>query len=779
MKSILLYLSFFMSLAYSQISNSLIVRTLEESDNPYSHSKVRLWISSNSDLNLTIDLSNHYLRYYYVCIDCIESDNLPKLFYQVPQQSNIVVEDCGGAVYSVKIKFPEGSVINQSGKVFLWGIWSGDPYWQLNWNSYGAISFVGASSFFENNRVNIYTSNNVKIFGSIDQNVSNCHEISLSSSSQFSSSSSSANGSGRIEIFSMDQNINSQQQATLRTYLVNPGSENISIPIGSYYRYYFRQPLYNATPWYSTQTLVGPKIDVYWLPGYTAQLEQCNGDLWSIKYTSTKPRVLYGNNRTKIPDVNGNVLDLRLNHESWPAGIVKTDDYSWNSSSIMALNDKMAFFDPDGYLLYGTPPDNFNCKGDLPARIKQPIEPVKPCSLFFKSSAGGITKPSGLLTFDEAPQELQIDAQPDLEHYFTNWKSISSQSQFGEWNKSSTYISTTCGDTIWAEFNPLPYMNGVVSDPCGDISEGSCPESGVSYDWFSHSNTPLDFSDVWIKNDSSSFYFLIRACGNIQVKNQQFIYFDLIDNQGNQFGIDTRIRIEPVNTGDVQKFSSILETYNDLTKKWVLAVHSSGVNLNPLLKMNESPQILPNQLLAEEASVLEFKIPMNHSAQGTIKWWLDGSEDNIGSYDNVNTYYSQLPGKTISIDGNFTDWSNISSSSSIMTSSSSSSIQTVTTGENTFTFAPNESKSFFVKPNIDLSNCQYYSPSLKISVNNTSKQFSMDINAEGLTAQTNYTWYWENVFGSLKPCIQTNGFSVTVKNNLGTSSTIRLFVGAQ
>jgi len=93
-----------------------------------------------------------------------------------------------------------------------------------------------------------------------------------------------------------------------------------------------------------------PILEDWWTPNSTPTLESMGGGLYRIVFDFSGVTLPPGG---RIPDVDGSIVGLHFNDWStWN----KTDDFSNPGTSSYALNEKVAIFDNNGVLIYGSAP---------------------------------------------------------------------------------------------------------------------------------------------------------------------------------------------------------------------------------------------------------------------------------------------------------------------------------------------------------------------------------------------------------------------------------------
>ena len=143
-------------------------------------------------------------------------------------------------------------------------------------------------------------------------------------------------GIAMLRVFSKDEGIAEANISKPRIYVENSSSVKLSNFTVHYY--------------FTTENGKAPVLDQYWVPEANLSLHQLNDSLWEIRYFYTSELDTGG---TILPVLDGNVVGIHYtDYGTWD----KTNDYSFNNSSIFLLNDKITITDSAGFIISGEYP---------------------------------------------------------------------------------------------------------------------------------------------------------------------------------------------------------------------------------------------------------------------------------------------------------------------------------------------------------------------------------------------------------------------------------------
>jgi len=677
----LLTLSFAAS-ALGQDYSPVNIMFSDQTESPSTLSKpfVHLFNNNASGSGDVLDIGGYVGRYYFQEDHNNYGDSKPGIvptFFFRSDDTRIWLESCGADNYAVAFQFRDNAKLfpHGSSEQMLFGIWNGDPEWPKVWHWENDFSGMAPStSYSVNPKIALFDRSSSMVVGSAASYASLCVPGSATATS--SSSSVVASGDAKVQFFMRDEKPSSNIQATVRIKMTNPGTQNYLIQKGSYYRYYFHQPMQDFVLGNKTISGVLPTFVKYWdSPNTDVSMEGCGTDYYSIKYTFTAPRLLYAGGMNPVPGLAGNVIDIYMDYFSWPPLLDKTDDYSWLNTSTFLPDSNIAMFNPDGNLIFGIPPTADKggaCSGDKPAlSSSSSTPPVSTCPVYIMtSSSGGTILPSGTVTISAPPTSINIDAMPSAGYYFSGWTSHNSQDRFTDTWKASTTVIPVCNDTLWANFSALPVSNGSFEDGCGDEPLlYQCSEA-------QHEVTDMagpDFKHVWISNDSSHVHFLIQLCGVVDFSTSQYLYADY-QQGGDANGYDARLKIEFYHPDSTLKMLMSKETYDATNKRWVFTQESGPGGVNPAFGINlGANQSVPGGGTANAGTLIEASLPVLLDGGSVVRWWIDGSLDHVKSATSPDYYYVNFPPRQITTDGLTADWLVVNSSSAIASSSSATS----------------------------------------------------------------------------------------------------------
>lgn len=141
-----------------------------------------------------------------------------------------------------------------------------------------------------------------------------------------------------LEIYLKDENITDNANSKPRIYIKNTGTSTLN---GFYFYYYF-----------TTENGKTPVLESYYLPNSTVSLENRNSGVYRIKYNCTGVNLAPG---AVYPDMGGCSVGLHYSdYTTW----VKTNDYSYNGSSVFAATSKIPVYNTSGSLLAGIDPES-------------------------------------------------------------------------------------------------------------------------------------------------------------------------------------------------------------------------------------------------------------------------------------------------------------------------------------------------------------------------------------------------------------------------------------
>jgi len=770
----------------------------EISDDEAKYSKPRFHLENCGD---QIDITGFKVKYFFQNDHDMIRERAaypPGIFYGSTEPS-IGLESCGGDNYAVTATFNNSTVLNflggNSGDAYF-GIWNGDPEWpRWIWNVDNDFSYSPSKGSYMNQYMGVYNAVGSLVSAhtvAVPSWAPNCTPVS-SSSTAVSSSSGGGSGNARVEFLMRDQNPQSAQQATVRIKMRNPGTSAYHIPQNAYYRYYFKQPPLDF--WYGNEhaTNVLPTFVAYWTQHETISMESCGNGYWSIKYV-VGGSDLYAGGAYELPSSDGNVIDIYLDHHSWPPYLTKDDDYSWINTSTFQVDPNIAMFDASGNLLFGTPPaSGYACPGDnvvhgssssagsssTPASSSSSSSV---CSFWVTGSGGGQTLPSGRTDLVGNPTMVVIDGRPDPGYRFAGWSARSGNSQFADVSMGKTTVIPACGDTVLAGFVPMPANNGSVEDGCGDesVSAGMC---SIDQQEVGDMAAP-DFKHVWLSNDSAGVHFLVQLCGVVNFDADQYLYFDT-QSGGDANGYDVRYKIDYYHPGSVIPMLLAKEVYDPSRHQWMFAQEAVPDVGNPPFALNSSSsQALPDGGTAAAGTLIESYLPVPLLSGMKIRWWIDGSQDHVRSALNPDTFYVSFPLRAVTVDGQTGDWlsSIAASSSSVNASSSSASCAAGDCASNPLTLSPDSSltltKTIYVKLSSGwfpaTSKWEYSNALLHLQFSSPDASFTVKISVNGGSdyslSASNYYGSYDSVPGTI-PSNNPDGLVLTLTPVLPSSET--------
>jgi hypothetical protein len=143
-------------------------------------------------------------------------------------------------------------------------------------------------------------------------------------------------GLPKLAVFSKDEGIGETNISKPRVYVQNGSNVQLSKFTVHYY--------------FTVENGKVPVLDQYWVPGSNLALQQVVDSLYEIQYYYNG---ILDTGNTVLPALSGNVVGIH--YTDW-AQWNKTNDYSFNNSSVFIKNENIVITDSTGFVIYGTEP---------------------------------------------------------------------------------------------------------------------------------------------------------------------------------------------------------------------------------------------------------------------------------------------------------------------------------------------------------------------------------------------------------------------------------------